>query len=84
MATPNPLWGAPRIHGELLKLGIEVSERTLPNRQPSARSLSFPKSADSTTATSGAPPDPAAIPAAIATSSPAPAPAGDRVLAKDW
>ncbi len=25
----NPLWGAPRIHGELLKLGIEVAERTV-------------------------------------------------------
>jgi putative transposase len=25
----NPLWGAPRIHGELRKLGIEVSERTV-------------------------------------------------------
>ena len=25
MCTANPLWGAPRIHGELLKLGIEVS-----------------------------------------------------------
>src|SRR6058998_3577719 len=23
MAAANPLWGAPRIHGELLKLGIE-------------------------------------------------------------
>src|ERR1700738_1245502 len=22
----NPLWGAPRIHGELLKLGIEISQ----------------------------------------------------------
>jgi hypothetical protein len=29
MATANPLWRAPRIHGELLKLGIEVSERTV-------------------------------------------------------
>src|SRR5262249_19512960 len=29
MAEANPLWGAPRIHGELLKLGIEVSERTV-------------------------------------------------------
>ena len=29
MGTANPLWGAPRIHGELLKLGIEVSERTV-------------------------------------------------------
>src|ERR1700682_1832770 len=26
MATENWLWGAPRIHGELLKLGITVSE----------------------------------------------------------
>jgi transposase InsO family protein len=25
----NPTWGAPRIHGELLKLGFEVSERTV-------------------------------------------------------
>src|ERR1035437_3990408 len=25
MARANPLWRAPRIHGELLKLGIEVS-----------------------------------------------------------
>ena len=28
MARTNPLWRAPRLHGELLKLGIEVSERT--------------------------------------------------------
>ena len=28
MARANRLWRAPRIHGELLKLGIEVSERT--------------------------------------------------------
>jgi putative transposase len=25
----NPLWGAPHIHGELLKLGIEVSETSM-------------------------------------------------------
>ena len=31
MAKANPLWGAPRIHGELLKLGIEISERTVSN-----------------------------------------------------
>src|ERR1700738_3578927 len=24
MSIANPLWGAPRIHGELLKLGIEI------------------------------------------------------------
>ena len=29
MGRENPLWGAPRIHGELLKLGVEVSERTV-------------------------------------------------------
>ena len=26
MSVENPLWGAPRIHGELLKLGFEVSQ----------------------------------------------------------
>jgi putative transposase len=29
MAAANPLWGAPRIHGELLTIGIEVAERTV-------------------------------------------------------
>jgi hypothetical protein len=29
MAAANPLWGAPRIHGELRKLGIDISERTV-------------------------------------------------------
>jgi len=29
MAAANPLWGAPRIHGELGKLGITVSDRTV-------------------------------------------------------
>jgi homeodomain-containing protein len=29
MGAENRLWGAPRIHGELLKLGITVSERTV-------------------------------------------------------
>jgi transposase InsO family protein len=29
MATENVGWGAPKIHGELLKLGFEVSERTV-------------------------------------------------------
>src|ERR1700739_1617860 len=26
MSIENPLWGAPRIHGELLKLGFEVAQ----------------------------------------------------------
>lgn len=29
LCQANPLWGAPRIHGELLKLGIEISEATV-------------------------------------------------------
>jgi hypothetical protein len=29
MSIANPLWGAPRIHGELLKLGINVGQTTV-------------------------------------------------------
>src|SRR6202162_5003045 len=29
MSRANPLWGAPRIHGELLKLGFDVSQATV-------------------------------------------------------
>ena len=29
MSIDNPLWGAPRIHGELLKLGLEVAQSTV-------------------------------------------------------
>ena len=29
ISQANPLWGAPRIHGELLKIGINVSESTV-------------------------------------------------------
>ena len=29
MSRANPLWGAPRIHGELLKLGFEVAQSTV-------------------------------------------------------
>src|SRR5271157_3776600 len=29
MSWENPLWGAPRIHGELLKLGFELAESTV-------------------------------------------------------
>ncbi len=31
MANENPTWGAPRIHGELLALGIEIDETTVSN-----------------------------------------------------
>ncbi len=29
MVVEKPTWGAPRIHGELLMLGFDVSERTV-------------------------------------------------------
>ena len=29
MSRENPLWGAPRIHGELLKLGIDIGETSV-------------------------------------------------------
>src|SRR5258708_2188751 len=34
MALANPLWGAPRIHGELLKLGLNISQRTVGRLTP--------------------------------------------------
>jgi putative transposase len=37
MAAANPLWGAPRIHAELLKLGIEAAERTISRLLPKRR-----------------------------------------------
>mgnify|MGYP003983003441 FL=1 len=44
LSSSNPMWGAPRIHGELLKLGIEISERSVSgiikrnNRKPPSQS----------------------------------------------
>src|SRR5437870_9634220 len=38
MAVANPLWGAPRIHGELLKLGLDVSARPVSRLLPKRRS----------------------------------------------
>jgi hypothetical protein len=29
MSIANPFWGAPRVHRELLKLGIDVSQTTV-------------------------------------------------------
>ncbi len=37
MSLANPFWGAPRIHGELLKLGIEISETTVAKYMPRSR-----------------------------------------------
>src|SRR6266849_9089909 len=49
MVVENPTWGAPRIHGELLMLSFEVSERTVSRRmkraprdpEPATRWLTF-------------------------------------------
>ena len=37
MADDNAAWGAPRIHGELLKLGFDVSEPTVSRYMPRRR-----------------------------------------------
>jgi len=37
MSQANPLWGAPRIHGELLKLGIAVAKSTVARYLPRPR-----------------------------------------------
>src|SRR6266511_2887159 len=44
MSVANPLWGAPRIHGELLKLGIDVGQTTVAkymarSRQPPSQGV---------------------------------------------
>ena len=49
MVAENPTWGAPRIHGELLMLGFDISERTISrwmrraprNPEPGKRWLTF-------------------------------------------
>ena len=49
MVAENPTWGAPRIHGELRMLGVDVSERTISrwmrraprNPEPAKRWLAF-------------------------------------------
>ena len=30
LAAENPLWGVPRIHGEMKKLGYDISQSTVP------------------------------------------------------
>ena len=44
MASENPGWGSPRIHGELLKLGIRVAQSTVSKLMPSPRRPSGPPS----------------------------------------
>ena len=42
MCHENPLWGAPRIHGELLKLGINVAQSTVAKYMPRRRGPASP------------------------------------------
>jgi transposase InsO family protein len=51
MATANRLWGAKRIHGELLKLGIRVSKRTIKKYMLRARRDLPPRSSGSSWST---------------------------------
>ncbi|HEX9158474.1 MAG TPA: integrase core domain-containing protein [Syntrophales bacterium] len=37
MSEANPTWGVPRIHGELLKLGIEIGQASVSNYMPRHR-----------------------------------------------
>jgi putative transposase len=42
MAQENRLWGAERIRGELLKLGIDVSKRTIQKYLDKSRPAASP------------------------------------------
>jgi putative transposase len=42
MSNVNPLWGAPRIHGELLKLDIEISQATVAKYMVRRRGVPLP------------------------------------------
>ena len=55
MAIANPLWGAPRIHGELLKVGFEVSERRISRLMPRRRKPPAQSGAHSSRTTSARP-----------------------------
>ena len=46
MATENPTWGAPRIHGELLKLGYRVAQATVASYLPKRPRGSSPDTPD--------------------------------------
>ena len=39
MSIANPLWGTPRIHGELLKLGIDIGQTSVAKYMARRRSL---------------------------------------------
>ena len=49
MVAENPIWGAPRIHGELMMRGVDISERSVSrwmrraprNPEPAKRWMAF-------------------------------------------
>ena len=45
MSTANPLWGALRIHGELQKLGVEISQAAVSKYVHETRSAVLPRAA---------------------------------------
>jgi len=51
VAAENPLWGAERVRGELIKLGIRVGKRTVQRHMRSARPLRPPRPRGQTWAT---------------------------------
>ena len=44
LASDNPTWGAPRIHGELLKLGFQLAQSTVSALMPTPRRPAKPPS----------------------------------------
>jgi len=42
MSSANALWGAPRIHGALLKLGLEISQATVAKYMVRRRGMPSP------------------------------------------
>ena len=46
MSIENPLWGAPRIHGELLKLGFELAQSSVAKYMVKPRGAAQPGMAD--------------------------------------
>jgi hypothetical protein len=48
ISLANPLWGTPRIHGELLKLGIDVGQTTVATWRPLPNLPQNPKNNNTT------------------------------------
>jgi hypothetical protein len=46
MSLANPLWGAPRIHGELFKLGIDVDQTSVAKYMAKHRRPPIPRLED--------------------------------------